>query len=576
MGKLRRINHFRHDKFLLFLISSGSVYIFYTVARFDPNPHHDGYIFATSLSWVADLNQLGPVFNQYGPLTSWFYSIFLSYLPNTLLTLRLVNAVLLVLIIILVYLIGERLSKPSVSFLGTSIVVLSQPIFTYSKIGFINSWPWPSVLSLFFICLGVFLWIKASPDSEDRRLVLQITSGASIGMALLIRNSVGALGFVLLILFFLVLYFTKSNPKRYRYFAVGLLSIFVLFFILLVAMGMLQSYVNDTLIGAINKENLPSLSLFTSMKNIFYAPIAFFLLLIAFVFIETFFRRISLVFVGILLSLLVAANIFLVLIKSGSREELLLLPDSLYFSFSLIISHLSLLFIPAIIINFLITAFRSEAALKFEILNRVFILLLSFIPYFQLFPLGDIQHLWWASPLGTVLTFIHVFKEKQFQSIRNFFVHSSLFSLTIGLLLFCNYSSLPRLSVEDTSIFSGLKIQTKYFENYQYVTQALQGLPIQSTLIRCEDAAVSVWNREYLSSSPNFVDWGWSITKLNEMPTNFLVLCTNSYSEGDVFAKSNPVEMLSRPPDSYTGYFDGMQWNNYKRQFVYVYKFKPL
>jgi hypothetical protein len=202
------------------------------------------------------------------------------------------------------------------------------------------------------------------------------------------------------------------------------------------------------------------------------------------------------------------------------------------------------------------------------------LLLLAAIPYVQLFPLGDVQHLWWASPLGVVLTVTVIFRHQNFFVLKKFVQQVFILTMCVGLFSFLSFTSKPRVTLDDNSIFRGMQIQDEYIENYYYVSNILKSLPPNSVKVTCEDAAISVWNGKYLADSPNFVNWGWARDDEAVTSSRYLVSCMPSYFAGELLGLTPELEILSRPPRSVSGYFDAMQLSNKKTQFVFVYRYR--
>lgn len=126
-------------------------------ARFDPDPHHDGLIFAGAVASSGDLTPNKDFFAQYGPLTPYIQGRFLHFTSDTLLDLRLLMAFLLAMNGILLFHIFYRLRGFAVGLIVTLIWVLELS----ARI------PWPSILSTSILMIAFLFLLDFSSGTVD-------------------------------------------------------------------------------------------------------------------------------------------------------------------------------------------------------------------------------------------------------------------------------------------------------------------------------------------------------------------------------------------------------------------------
>ena len=151
---------------LLVTISISSL-IFFTNARLDPEPYHDGAQFAPAIAVADGLSIHSDVFDAYGPITAWLQALAVNVLGPEVLSIRLVTAFLLVTASVLMFVIAKKvLIHDWMALLITSLWVIIWP-------GASVSWgtpllPWPSVVFLVFQ-LSIACLLYTSPSPRDRQ-----------------------------------------------------------------------------------------------------------------------------------------------------------------------------------------------------------------------------------------------------------------------------------------------------------------------------------------------------------------------------------------------------------------------
>jgi len=504
----------------------------------DPEPHHEGYIMANSISFLDGYYPNRDVFSQYGPVNSIIQGMFLKLFTPNLLSLRLLNAVLLILISYGVYFLGKKLYSKSVGLVSALVFTATSPTWTYHNQGFIGQWPWSTVIYTLSILSAALLLIES--DHRKRSTAYLWLAGILLSFAVAIRNtSALPICALLIVNLFLVnsrwiLY--KKQLIMFWGFCTGLLF----FIAILIYNNMLLFYLQDTIFGPLR--TTPSLRSFQFVENV----LQFSLIALALIYLITFvgfrlFGQYSLIFFVVAFLVLSFASFFSLNLGISFRSHHLdfNLQNTLYGSFLNLFQHLSILVMFIYLAVLVVSKIRSnrfifsgffKTSKDFEFL----IIGLGFCSVFPLYPLGDIGHLWWGSPM--LVTFLFGVVSKLDLRILNQNLLKCLVSsiLFVSLCLWLFQFSHPRQMLSDESVFQGMFVKQEYMNDFVAVGKFTERLPAGSMRFNCNDGAFSVWNKKYRSADPNFVSWGWS---------NVTPIRNNKY---EVFCALNLPNALAR------------------------------
>jgi hypothetical protein len=265
-----------------------------------------------------------------------------------------------------------------------------------------------------------------------------------------------------------------------------------------------------------------------------------------------------------------------------SRPEILnsskfdfLTENSLYTSFYNVFGHLSIIVLPFLFLAFSIKNRTIFPRLGKNTLSEMIILLFAAIPLIGVYPVGDIQHLWWGSLISQMLII-----GLALEGLLKYVSPKVFLPLTVSLVIsgaagFMMYAQVPRIVLHDSSIFSGMAIQEKYLPNYQHVAKITETLPPGRVHVNCRDGGFAVWNRTYLANSVNFVNWGWAIEDVSERQLPLFELYCGA-SEKEALIRANVIggTLLNRHEDRsmLNGFFDRMAESNFISEFVYLIK----
>ena len=172
---------------------------------FDFDPHHDGYLLAAAIG-VHEGNLLfRDVFTQYGPLTTWYQSLWIGLIPAyPAVALRASHLALVFGTALLLGDLGRITSKryglsSTLTWTLSLFWLLSNDVF-YG----VAMLPWSSMLATFMIVAITYLTVLAGNLNSERIVfgsLLMFLAGAILGLLPFARQSVGliaigALGFI--------------------------------------------------------------------------------------------------------------------------------------------------------------------------------------------------------------------------------------------------------------------------------------------------------------------------------------------------------------------------------------------
>jgi hypothetical protein len=380
-----------------------------------------------------------------------------------------------------------------------------------------------------------FLLALLARDSKHRFLLLW-SAGFLLSLAVSIRNS--ALLPILLVLIANVL-LDKTFPKisqQLFMIPIGFISGLIPFFVMIISQNNLEYYLQDTVIGPVATSNLDAPAIF--LKNVFEFPLVSLLLITVIFFVGGFlfnrFRDVFSVLAFTLISLCSFYNPSIVtqwIIGVDVNTQ-----NTLYGSFLSIFQHLSIIFAMIYFVYLVACRFKWLPIKLYFNEFEVLLIGLGFCAISPIYPLGDLGHLWWGSPL--LVTFsLGLFTKINSEFVDYRFLVSLLGSvLAVSFVCWGMQFTAPREKIEDESIFQNMYVSAEYVDDFRATTQFITRLPRGSTRFNCNDGAFSVWNKKYLSSDPNFVGWGWSQVAVN-INLNFEVYCAQSARDAWIRAR---------------------------------------
>lgn len=478
-------------------------------ARLDPDPHHDGIQIASAIGVSEGLKVHSQVFNQYGPITNWAQSLWMLVTPNTLLSLRIWGCLIIAISAGLITKICIQLKLSVVISVLVSLAwAASCPVWTFDP-GFFGLWPWPSLLYLALSLLGISYILSWSLEDLSN-YKFGFLSGVFLGLAALTRINYGVpllLGASVAILL-LVKSRSHIHWRDMSSFVIGASFIISCVVLVLWFTNSLSSFVDQAILEPLKGKSAVStgwiffrdLYLVTSYKYLIIFCMSFVFLRYA----KSMKVR-MLIFVAsvFLISMELSAISYADLIALNFTKAWLVNRNSDLLQLSLIATIFALIGGPILLgRSILASLFRLKNKFDFEL----FILVVgSLAALLQLYPLSDVYHLWWTSPLLLILFF-------RFFSLNT---SSSLISFVTLLIFVVSGISSSRSSLQiprmywSSGVLDGMLIPANNFEGFVSADRALAQNDLKSRYL-CRDGLWAVWRGRYQSSSPNFVEWGFA------------------------------------------------------------------
>ena len=384
----------RKEVALAILIKLGVALYLVTFARYQTDPHHDGYILGSAAA-VADGHVVhSGGFSQYGPVTPWLAGFFFKLTSISVLNLRLLSAIL----IFLTYVILEKLIiKLEFSWKTSQLLpvfwILVNHVTTTTFDG--AFFLWPSLVSTLLLLFSLFLSINSIDSPRQKSLLL--VAGTFIGFAFLTRIQ-SILTFALLLLFSFVVF--KKVRNTYPILLGIVLVIALTYFYLYFSGGFGEYFVQVIQWPATAYPSLGSGNNYNRFQFVLYISLPAACVLYFFIL-----RKISLRATSIQRAALVVIfgiGTFLVQYMSG---KLLLSDRDAYLRLIIGDQFNRIIFWPTYL------CFMSTFVLAgFFLFNRVLVgnkekKQIFYVSSFgisvtpQIFPQPDIAHLWWITPL---------------------------------------------------------------------------------------------------------------------------------------------------------------------------------
>ena len=225
------------------------IVIFLTSAffsQFDVDPLHDGIMFKAAYDITHGKTLFSQTYSHYGPVTPYLQALAMSLFGNYVLVMRLSTAFIYAGIGVLLWLTWSTFFSNSVGLISVCIWLFLAPYYTELF------YAWPSVDGLFFVMLALFIFVRTIPQKINKIKEYQfpLKNIFFIGMIscfaflskqpfLLVPLFIG--GYFIL-LWRLHLFTFKTVSKQIIYLSAGFLSIFLLFFLWLIATHGVRDY----------------------------------------------------------------------------------------------------------------------------------------------------------------------------------------------------------------------------------------------------------------------------------------------------------------------------------------------
>jgi hypothetical protein len=504
-------------------------------AKFDPDPHHDGVMFAAAVAVSEGKVPNRDVFAQYGPLAPLLQGKILEIFGVHLLVLRISTALLLTMTALLVFGLLRNRVGFKIAFLIQLLWVISYP-----KLPLPPLMPWASVICTLLLLLSWATWKSsyALNLQPNKKRVLYFASGLAFSLAIFVRIQI--LLFVSIIVIFLAFKLVKRDTK-YRNSVFFIYGSCVVVFSFIYWMFMKES-LGDFFEQCISwprefygQTYLPT-TIFTKDGFIYwstwyYYPFFFFLLLMLFRHAnDSWLENLALSrfkTYGIW-AVLTFATVSVSFFSFFDVEEKSYLNPILQLQWLIEKVHLGFFYFLATLgfIKVASSFFRSKRTLGF------FEIVITAAAIAQLYPGSDPIHLWWIIPILLVVVL------PEFLGIRQTSINYRgavqlllIFSIMVSSLNLVNLYSKHRVSFSPDSVLSGMQAPPS---EAKFIGESLELLEQYSLTEKiafdCADGLYATSGGGYLPKSKYFVNWGpVHATKLGQGSVVFV--CRMSYED---------------------------------------------
>lgn len=204
-------------------------------SKWDPDPHHDGYVYAQALAASEGMVPNRDFFAMYGPLNPFLQGIWLNITNHNLISLRYFASLLLALTGVAIFVGTKNEIGRKYSFLLSLSWAIGNPLIHSPSL------PWPNIILTLLLVSSIII---AKSDFKKFKYTF-IYIGIILSLSILIRNYAI---FSVLILFVTMYYWPSKNVKALRHLTYG--SLITLIFVLVVFMKfkMTKSFVDQTIV----------------------------------------------------------------------------------------------------------------------------------------------------------------------------------------------------------------------------------------------------------------------------------------------------------------------------------------
>ena len=547
-----------------------SVGVYFPAARLDPEPYHDGAQVAPAVAVSSGMAIHREVFDAYGPITAWLQGSAMAIFGPTVLTARILTAVLLVICAVLLFLVIQVLGRGVLVAVGGSLLwVLMWP-------GGAIMWgtpllPWPSVTFLALQLAAVLLLLRRSRSSTSKPWILGAV-GVVLSLGALTRPNYGVplAGAALLGLSLL------ARPlavvvREWGALAIGLFVGLGVPVAALMATNSLVPFLDQAIIGPLTGESDATsngTSWFYWENAYLWASVPLIIGMLGVIALSRWSKRPRWLvpaasLAGIVLLTLWASSA----LESSPVRNMIL--SRLTWAPALDGQIAQPMFVSAL---FTVFAFMAAVVAVVILLLRrkghpppsgseaalfTLLVLTAVASLAQLYPIADPNHLWWAAPLPLALTIL-LLGQVRSQQARVWATAVFLVpTLVLAPLSIYRYFTQPRIELTD-GVLQGMLLASDRYGSYLAVDDWLRELPDRSAEFSCEQGLFAVWNGSYLADSPSFVNWSHRMDSADPgTPTGRVIRCTYPYDQlsPEEFAASRDLTIVRSLPEVSLSYF---------------------
>jgi hypothetical protein len=501
-----------------------SVLFYFTrFTRLDPEVHHDGVMLAAAIAVSEGRIPNKDVFAQYGPLAPTLQGIWVYFTEPTLLSVRVFTSVILAATSVLMVILLSRFTSRSLSFLLATVWATSYPFFILPV-----NLPWSSVITTFFALLILILLLTAVKINEaTSKFYLFTILSTFLGCI----SVFGRLHMVLTLCGIALFGFClKVKKMQYLYLKIWAATSFVTISGVLGLMsivGALSPYVNQSILWTATRYvgNELTLSKAQLMEKLllFLFPAMVAIYYFCYRVVKSGGLTTTKKYAIFLLVLLVAP---ISILKVDNKSYL----NPKYFLVSFSQNFTNWLGYSAV--TFLIYLFIVSLVKKSLSRLQVVIGIYGVSVLAQLYPLHDVLHLYWITPVIVVVLAIWLKTDPRLVDVTTLgTLKLILFPLLCVNLTLSSYNLvIDRVDYQNDTVLRGMKGNPIVVTAVQRTMDAVISVSASGSIeFKCMDGLYAVSGGKYLPTGEKFVSWGPE--GKGEVETRYILACNLSSLE---------------------------------------------
>jgi hypothetical protein len=499
------------------------LFYFTRFAPLDPEVHHDGVMAAAAIAVSEGKIPNKDVFAQYGPLAPTLQGIWVYFTEPTLLSIRVFTSVILAGTSVLMVILLSQFTRRSLSFLLAAVWVTSYPFFILPV-----NLPWSSVITTFIALLILILVLTAVKTNEVSSKFYFFTILSTFLSCISIFGRLH----MILTLCAIALFSLCLNEKKMQhlYLKIWAVTTFATLFGVLGLMsivGALSPYINQSILWTATRYvgNELTLSKAQVMEKLllFLFPMMTGIYYFCYRVVRSGGLSITKKYVVSSVILLVAPiSIWKVNDKSYLNPKYFLVSISQHFTNWLGYSAVTFL------IYLFIRSLLKKSSSRFQLVIGIYgVSILS-----QLYPLHDVLHLYWITPVIVVLLAIWLDTDRSlFDRNRVTTLKLILLPLLAVNVVLSTYNfAIDRVVYQSDSVLRGMKGNAASTIPIQKTIDAVVSASLTGSIeFNCMDGLYAVSGGKYLPIGKNFVNWGPEIN--SNAKTRYILACNLSSLE---------------------------------------------
>jgi hypothetical protein len=469
------------------------------IYSWEPDPHHDGVMFAAAVAISQGDLPNRDAFAQYGPVTPLLQGAWLSLTSPTVLNMRRLSVIFIVAISILMYYLLKKVVGRSLAVLLNAAWVFTGPF----------GLPWSSLITTALSLALIALIGSATFPGQSTRKQAMYLSIAGLFCAIGIFTRIHFILIALSVFLFLKFRSILINRLQLNYFDISFILSLVSIVLIMGYFNLLNPYIQQCIIWAFGKySTAPELSKSLLIDFLWIPVIAsVFLIMLFLIGFSGKSQSIIAKTFSFLLILSVALTSILTskLTRTGEptprNPRILLIDGSQKFLYG--VGYSAITFLVILTVYFFVK--QKKSLQKYP--PAVWIALAALA---QLYPFFDPHHVWFISPIliVAVITLADLCKfsyRELIQSGLRPFLTIMVVALVAQLGLSASqsryhYSSPQMLGMSSIWRSANETDRTLLALNSSAIPNSVQ--------FECADGLFAVANGKYLASSPMFVTWG--------------------------------------------------------------------